>query len=64
MRVTSLGIRRVTVKGLFGLYDYDIPVASKSREFPKVLILYGDNGSGKTSILRLIFHLLACEERV
>lgn len=53
-------IQKIEVLGLFGLYNYEIPL-EKKRSFNQVLILYGDNGSGKTTILRLIFHLLASE---
>jgi energy-coupling factor transporter ATP-binding protein EcfA2 len=56
-------IASVYVEELFGMYTYDIAVAGTSRRTnPSLLILYGDNGSGKTTILRLIFHLLGSEE--
>lgn len=46
-------ITHVTVQKLFGRYDYAL-------EFdPRLAILYGDNGTGKTTILRMIHHLLS-----
>jgi energy-coupling factor transporter ATP-binding protein EcfA2 len=54
-------IERIKVEKLFGLYDYEIPSKDERKNIETVLILYGDNGLGKTTILRLIFHLLACE---
>ncbi|MBL8618660.1 MAG: ATP-binding protein [Deltaproteobacteria bacterium] len=43
-------VRRVVVRGLFGLYDHDIPLTDK----PRVTIIHGPNGVGKTSVLRLV----------
>jgi len=60
-RGKKIGIEGICVEKLFGLYDYEIPGNEGPKNIEKVLILYGDNGSGKTTILRLIFHLLACE---
>lgn len=61
-------IKKISVKGLFGLYDYDIPFA----EEPTVKILTGPNGYGKTTLLTAInklykgdfwyFHFLEFEE--
>jgi ABC-type lipoprotein export system ATPase subunit len=49
-RVTSPGgLRRIVVRGLFGLRNYDIDVDSK---FPTVLT--GSNGTGKSTLLRLV----------
>ena len=52
---TSATIRRITVNDLFGRYTYVV----EPRDNSNLLILYGDNGSGKTTILRLLFHLLS-----
>ena len=53
-------IQRVEIKALFGKYDYTLPVkGSPDSSLEDVVILYGDNGSGKTTILNLIFHMLS-----
>lgn len=61
-------ISRISVKGLFGLYDYIIPFPKE----PAVKILTGPNGYGKTTLLTAInrlykrdfwyFHFLEFEE--
>lgn len=43
-------INRVTVKGLFGVFDHDIPFKKESG----VTIIIGENGLGKTVILESI----------
>lgn len=48
-------IASIKINGLFGLYDYVLPSVG---EFQEAAILYGDNGVGKSTILRLVFHLL------
>ena len=54
-------ISKIEVENLFGRYDYEIPIDKDvaNPEIPKVCLLYGDNGTGKTTILKLIFHLLS-----
>jgi energy-coupling factor transporter ATP-binding protein EcfA2 len=55
-----LYVRRVSVKRLFGQYSYDLQLGPNASEgHSKLIVLYGDNGSGKTTVLKLIFHLLA-----
>jgi len=54
-------INRVVVRRLFGTYNYDLCPSDKSESPDRLLILYGDNGSGKTTILKMLFHLLAPE---
>lgn len=54
-------IRAVTIKDLFGLYSYDLP--DKGKSLNDAAILYGDNGLGKSTILRLVFHLLSPAKR-
>lgn len=49
-------ISAIRVKGLFGLYTYCLP---DQGNFSDAAILYGDNGVGKSTILRLAFHLLS-----
>ena len=49
MRVTNVG-----VKGLFGVFDHEIPLLNTDR----VTIILGPNGFGKTMILRMIAALV------
>jgi energy-coupling factor transporter ATP-binding protein EcfA2 len=54
-----LYVRRIAVDGLFGQFDYDLRVSPRANPDPsKLMILYGDNGSGKTTMLRMLFHML------
>jgi energy-coupling factor transporter ATP-binding protein EcfA2 len=50
------------VRKLFGAYDYELKPNEDSPNLDKLMILYGDNGSGKTTILKCLFHLLAPDE--
>jgi energy-coupling factor transporter ATP-binding protein EcfA2 len=52
-------IARITVEGLFGHFHYTLPEIDRVADLSSVLILYGDNGSGKTTILKTLFHLLS-----
>ena len=54
--MSNVLISRIRVNKLFGLYTYSLPSAS---EFSNAAILYGDNGVGKSTILRLAFHLIS-----
>ena len=58
----SPSITAIEVRNLFGYLSYDIG-SRKSPGSPEALILYGDNGSGKTSVLRLLFYLLSTAQR-
>lgn len=49
-------ITAIRVQKLFGLYTYNLP---DTGEFSNAAILYGDNGVGKSTLLRLAFHLLS-----
>ena len=53
------GITEITVEALFGRYDYQMRLPSPSTGAPHLSLLYGDNGTGKTTILKLVFHLLS-----
>ncbi len=58
----SCAIKRITVKKLFGLYDYELPPKKEDRDIEKIFILYGDNGCGKSAILNLVFHLITPDD--
>ena len=49
-------ITSIKVKKLFGLYTYELPYKDL---FSDAVILYGDNGVGKSTLLRLVFDLLS-----
>ena len=56
-------IKQISVHKLFGRYDYKIPVCNPGdTDTPRVRLLYGDNGTGKTTILELVFHLLSASD--
>ena len=55
-------MRRVYVEDLFGHFNYDLFI-SKPNIPPTLLILYGDNGCGKTTLLQMVFHLLNPERK-
>jgi energy-coupling factor transporter ATP-binding protein EcfA2 len=50
-------IQRIKVEDLFGQYTYNIQV--RNLDAPRIILLYGDNGSGKTTILNMLWHLLS-----
>ena len=52
-------IKSIEVEKLFGRYSYELLDPQKGN----FMILYGDNGCGKTTILSCIFHLLNPERR-
>jgi predicted ATP-binding protein involved in virulence len=43
-------VRSIDVKGLFGVFNHEIPINSAER----VTIIHGPNGFGKTVTLRMI----------
>ena len=51
-------ISSIKIEKLFGLYTYDIPCNGIS-SLSNATILYGDNGVGKSTLLRAVFHLLS-----
>jgi len=60
MENTQLYITQIDVEDLFGVYTYSIPV--EEMDISKLLILYGNNGAGKTTILQMIFNVLSSEK--
>jgi energy-coupling factor transporter ATP-binding protein EcfA2 len=60
--VNPHAIVRITVENLFGQFTYELPAQDDPSDVSSLMILYGDNGSGKTTILKTLFHLLAGED--
>ena len=57
-----LAITSIETNGLFGRYDYSLDLAPRSDlEALRLAILYGENGTGKTTVPRFLFHLLSPE---
>ena len=55
-------ITEIHVEQLFGRYDYHIQLGGNANGgVPRMSLLYGDNGTGKTTILNLVFHLLSSD---
>lgn len=50
-------VRSIRIVDLFGRYTYHISV--RGAVAPPVILLYGDNGSGKTTVLNLLWNLLS-----
>lgn len=50
-------IIRVRLLQLFGLYSYDIP--GNQQQLGRTPILYGENGLGKTNVLKILYHVLS-----
>lgn len=59
--MTARAIKRISVKKLFGSYDYELVAPPQAVDSDRLLVLYGDNGTGKTTILKAVFHLLSPE---
>ena len=59
--MTHRSISKIVVHKLFGTYDYGLSAPANANEPNRLVILYGDNGSGKTTILKLLFYLLSPE---
>jgi len=50
-------VSSIQISELYGRYSYTIRVPGQSA--PPIILLYGDNGSGKTTILNLLWNLLS-----
>jgi energy-coupling factor transporter ATP-binding protein EcfA2 len=66
--VETQHITRIKIRNLFGRLNYDIPETgsastyNESSTYDDLLIVYGDNGSGKTTILQMLFNLLSAQQ--
>lgn len=58
----KLRIVKIEVEKLFGVYNYVLDCSSNKIE-DNLIILYGDNGTGKSTILHLIYYLLSNKRR-
>ncbi len=54
-------IARISARQLFGAYDYELHPSKDADESNRLLILYGDNGTGKTTVLKVLFYLISSE---
>lgn len=61
-RNQTISVSKIQVDKLFGLYDYTLP-SKTAADISKLMIVYGDNGSGKTTILKLFFYLLSTKDK-
>ena len=57
-----LSVVNIIVEKLFGIYDYHMVVPDLI-DNDKLLLIYGDNGTGKTTILKLFFYLIATRDK-
>ncbi len=56
----GLQISRIEIDGLFGELDYNLEIPKIGGKHPgQLMLLYGDNGTGKTTILSLLHHMLS-----
>jgi len=62
-QASSRHIEQIKIHGLFGRLSYVIPVPPDPVASDDIVILYGDNGCGKTTLLRLVYRLLSPEPR-
>lgn len=54
-------IKRIVVHGLFGRLSYQIDVPPDPVSPHNMAILFGDNGCGKTTLLKLVYRLLSSQ---
>ena len=60
----SRAIRTIDVQDLLGRFSYTLQAPEPSSvDMARLMILYGDNGTGKTTILSALFHLLSTAPR-
>jgi predicted ATP-binding protein involved in virulence len=53
-------VKSISVKGLFGVFDHEIPLQNPDR----VTIIHGPNGFGKTVMLRMIAAVIEGETSI
>jgi energy-coupling factor transporter ATP-binding protein EcfA2 len=51
-------IKSILVEDLFGTYSYELTPLPKQIGDDSLFLLYGENGAGKSTILKLLFHIL------
>ena len=51
-------VQKIAVRGLHGRLDYDLDLESTG-DADRLALFYGDNGSGKTTVLRMVWDLLS-----
>jgi len=61
--INPSSIKEIQVEELFGYYTYKLSKTKLSQDLSKLIILYGTNGSGKTTILKLVFYLLSYRDQ-
>ena len=57
--IEATGIRAIRVERLFGQYSYELKTHTEPGFAPRIMLLYGENGAGKTTILKILFYLLS-----
>ncbi|MFD0362724.1 AAA family ATPase [Nocardia sp. GCM10030253] len=55
-------IQHLSVVKLFGRYTYDLTVPKVDGDISRLVLLHGDNGSGKTTVLNMLWHTLSTAE--
>ncbi len=56
-------IQRIYAEGLFGQFNHDLSFGDHHPRDPNLFIFYGENGTGKTTLLWIVYHLLNPETR-
>ncbi|MDV2990022.1 MAG: AAA family ATPase [Dehalogenimonas sp.] len=59
IHTNPITITGIYVERLFGKYTYRIPEHKNIGLFTNLIILYGENGTGKTKLLSILYHILS-----